>query len=175
MKHGIISAAILSGLFISPALLAETTPTGTLQIKGQIAGASCAIQSGDSDKTLQLPLVGADQFTTLDIGQVYTAASAQSTIGIVCSGYEGDSLTLSFNNDHMNEKGVIAPTGGSATGIGFQLEVNGELVNSYTSAHTIVGDSSGNYVLPITAYYHKMGEVTPGDVASTVTYTITHD
>nr|WP_283318032.1 fimbrial protein [Edwardsiella anguillarum]WHP94002.1 fimbrial protein [Edwardsiella anguillarum] len=173
MKSGIIFIAMLSGLFISSAALAAPPPAGQLRIQGEIVGASCTIQN--SDQLLQLPLVGADQFINVNPGEIYTGASAQADINIVCSGYEGETLTLSFANSNMNDKGVIAPTSGAATGVGFQLKVKDKLINSYNTQHTLIG-TDGNYVLPITAYYHKIGDtVNKGAVSSAVTYTVTHD
>ncbi|AOV96532.1 fimbrial protein [Edwardsiella hoshinae] len=175
MKNGIISVAMLSGLFISPALLAESLTAGRLQLQGEIVGASCTIQSNDTDKTLRLPPVGVDQFTDLAIGAIYTGVSAQANINIICSGYDGNTLTLGFNNANMTENGVITPTSGSATGVGFQLAIDNKLVDAYTTTHTLKGEH-GNYVLPITAYYHKTSDtVNKGPLSSAVTYTITHD
>ncbi|AGH74234.1 fimbrial protein [Edwardsiella piscicida] len=173
MNNGIISIAMLSGLFISSAVFAASSPSGQLRIQGEIVGASCTMQN--SDQLLQLPLVGADQFIDVNPGEIYTGASAQADINIVCSGYEGDTLTLSFANSNMTDKGVITPTNGAETGVGFQLKVNDTLINGYNTQHTLTG-TDGSYVLPITAYYHKVGDiVNKGPVSSAVTYTITHD
>ena len=173
MKNGIISIAMLSGLCISSAAFAVPSPSGQLRIQGEIVGASCTMQN--SDQLLQLPQVGADQFGTLEAGNIYTGASAQADINIVCSGYEGETLTLSFANSNMTNKGVITPTNGADTGVGFQLKVKDTLIDGYNTQHTLTG-TDGNYVLPITAYYHKIGDtVNKGAVSSAVTYTITHD
>lgn len=173
MKIGIISITILSGLFISSTAFSASVPSGQLRIQGEIVGASCTMQN--SDQLLQLPLVSADQFTDINPGEIYTGASAQADINILCSGYEGDTLTLSFANSNMTDKGVITPTSGATTGVGFQLKIDNTLINGYNTQHTLTG-SGGSYVLPITAYYHKIGDtVAKGTVSSAVTYTITHD
>ncbi|ATI65273.1 fimbrial protein [Edwardsiella tarda] len=173
MKNGIISIAMLSGLCISSAAFAVPSPSGQLRIQGEIVGASCTMQN--SDQLLQLPQVGADQFGTLEAGNIYTGASAQVDINIVCSDYTEGNLTLSFANSNMTDKGVIIPTRGAETGVGFQLKVKDKLIDGYNTQHTLTG-TDGNYVLPITAYYHKIsGTVSKGAVSSAVTYTITHD
>ncbi|WP_370546504.1 fimbrial protein [Edwardsiella tarda] len=176
MKHAHIAAITLSGLFVAPCALAVASPapSGQIKIHGEITGTTCRINDGDIDKTLQLPVVGADLFEPLPINSVYKSVSTQATIAITCADYEGEDITLSFNSTNMDENGVIIPSEGKGNGIGFQLAINDIMVDGYKKTYQIK-PNNGIYMLPLTAYYYKLQDVKKGTISSVVTYTVTHN
>ena len=59
MKRSIISAAVLSAVFMSAGVFAANNEEGTLTINGEIKGSSCYFDSGKDSEILQLNAVDA--------------------------------------------------------------------------------------------------------------------
>ncbi|EJR1213083.1 fimbrial protein [Salmonella enterica subsp. enterica serovar Infantis] len=175
MKRSIISAAVLSAVFMSAGAFAEDT--GTLNIIGTVVGTSCQFVSGNNSEDVVLSQVETKVFDTMSPGSVYTPITEQTThLKIYCPDIEeGKSLNITVKAPTLDAEGVIGYTlPDGAKGVGFALKYKNKAVD-HSSNNIIVGatdfDSDKIYTIPLDVYYAKQGTdaVTSGDVNATVT------
>lgn len=170
-----ISLALLTVLATSSVFAAD----GTITINGLITDKTCTINSGAKDFTVTLPTVS--QKVLANPGEVagrtpFTIKLTDCSAGTVATYFEPGS-TVDFNSGRLNN------ATGSATNVQVQLlgsnnsvipvlaaGSNGAQTNSQLVTVAAAGSTDLNYY----AEYYATGQSTPGNVATSVKYTIVY-
>lgn len=99
MKRSIISAAVLSVVFMSAGTFAADTDQGELIITGKVVGTTCKF-TGDSTATIGMNQIGADRLNALSAGGVYDGYTNKTTVPLTveCTGTEAPKITFSVLN-----------------------------------------------------------------------------
>ncbi|WP_260863333.1 fimbrial protein YehD [Citrobacter sp. Marseille-Q6884] len=177
MKRSIISAAVLSAVFMSAGAFAANSDTGILNIVGTVVGTSCQFVSGNSSEDVVLNQVETNKLNGLTAGEIYTPIKEQTKhLKIYCPDIEeGKVLNITVKAPNLDENGVIGNTlNDGAKGVGFALRYKNKAVNHSSNSIAVeVGefDSDKTYMIPLDVYYAKQSDtsVTSGDVNATVT------
>lgn len=177
MKRSIISAAMLSAVFMSAGAFAADSDTGILNIVGTVVGTSCQFVSGNSSEDVVLSQVETNKFEGLSAGDIYTPIKEQTKhLKIVCPNIEaGKSLNITVKAPNLDANGVIGNTlTDGAKGVGFVLKYKDKIVDHSSNKITVEAGEFGldkTYMIPLDVYYAKQGglSVTSGDVNATVT------
>lgn len=72
MKRSIISAAVLSAVFMSAGAFAVDTDSGILNINGKVTGTSCQFVDGATEATITLSSIPDSLFNEVDVGNDVT-------------------------------------------------------------------------------------------------------
>lgn len=177
MKRSIISAAVLSAVFMSSGAFAVEGDTGTLNIIGTVVGTSCQFKSGHTSEDVVLGQVETNKFDNQEAGFVYTGITEKTEkLVINCSDIkEGNKLSITIKAPNLDDKGVIGNTASNgAKGVGFVLKYKNAAITNSTNNIEVSFDElkdGKDYVVPLDVYYAKQGStpVTSGDVNATVT------
>lgn len=176
MKASIISATVLSAVFMSAGAFAADTDQGELIITGKVVGTTCKF-TGDSTATIGMNQIGADRLNTLSAGGVYDGYSNKTTVPLTveCTGTAAPKITFSSSQFDSNNKHITRNTA-SNNGAGFSVYYGDKQVNPDSSIN-LTKTADNKYVLDFSARYAKVGstDVTAGDVASSLTMTVVTD
>ena len=166
MKRSIISAAVLSVVFMSAGAFAADTDQGELIITGKVVGTTCKF-TGDSTATIGMNQIGADRLNALSAGGVYDGYTNKTTVPLTveCTGTEAPKITFSSSQFDSTNNGA-----------GFAVYYGNEQVNP-ESGIQLTKTADNKYVLDFSARYAKVGTgiVESGDVASSLTMTVVTD
>lgn len=167
MKRSIISAAVLSAVFMSAGAFAADTETGQLTIEGKIINSPCSFKDNDNNSTITLDDVDISRFAGLNVGDALIEEySDQATpMKIICP--KGTTLkTVSINRGEFTAAGVLRKETGSSDGVGFKLKLGknpltkdqanniGEYLSSQETAEGV------EYTLDFSAQYAR-SDATP--------------
>lgn len=99
MKRSIISAAVLSVVFMSAGAFAADTDQGELIITGKVVGTTCKF-TGDSTATIGMNQIGADRLNALSAGGVYDGYTNKTTVPLTveCTGLKHRKLLFPVLN-----------------------------------------------------------------------------
>ncbi|EMO4246574.1 fimbrial protein YehD [Citrobacter freundii] len=176
MKRSIISAAVLSVVFMSAGAFAADTDQGELIIMGKVVGTTCKF-TGDSTATIGMNQIGADRLNALSAGGVYDGYTNKTTVPLTveCTGTEAPKITFSSSQFDSTNKYITRNTA-SNNGAGFAVYYGNEQVNP-ESGIQLTKTADNKYVLDFSARYAKVGTgiVESGDVASSLTMTVVTD
>ncbi|MEB1123739.1 fimbrial protein YehD, partial [Citrobacter freundii] len=119
MKRSIISAAVLSVVFMSAGTFAADTDQGELIITGKVVGTTCKF-TGDSTATIGMNQIGADRLNALSAGGVYDGYTNKTTVPLTveCTGTEAPKITFSSSQFDSTNKYITRNTA-SNNGAGF--------------------------------------------------------
>ncbi|MBS6211796.1 MAG: fimbrial protein YehD [Proteus hauseri] len=175
MKRSIISAAVLSAVFMSAGAFAVDYDSGVLKINGKVVGTTCQFV-GSNTAEISLNEIGKDKLSDLQAGAVYTDVmnSTQIPLKIKCDPDKVPRITFSSTQFDSNN---ITYNNGTATGVGFAVYYGDstEKVNPQDGVE-LDSNSEGLYDLNFSARYARLaGEVAAGDVNSTLTLTVVTD
>ncbi|EFQ7999289.1 fimbrial protein YehD [Salmonella enterica] len=180
MKRSIISAAVLSAVFMSAGAFAADTDSGVLNINGKVTGTSCQFVDGATKATITLSSIPDSLFNEVDVGNdvTYGEGRASSPLQIKCANASNVKVFISANDVDNND--IIIPTIGFATGVGFKLFHNNKSIAKSGSEGIPLSDfpaaEEGVYKLDLAARYAKRTmAVTPGDVNATVTLKVVQE
>ncbi|EMF0715916.1 fimbrial protein YehD [Citrobacter freundii] len=185
MKRSIISAAVLSAVFMSAGAFAAVD-TGTLTIKGLVLPASCSIVNEQNSSTIILPDVSLEAINNLGLGQQLDGvsnASAATKIKFKCEGKNHPSISFNESGFDGSYKDVTKNTSNEADGIGFKIYLqnarsDGQATTPIQPGESVklAQESSGIYELDFKAYYARTKSVVAsGEVQSTITMQVSSD
>ncbi|WP_423060594.1 fimbrial protein YehD [Citrobacter portucalensis] len=184
MKRSIISAAVLSAVFMSAGAFAADE-TGTLTIKGVVLPVSCTMVSGAAEDNIVMPDVSQSALSQISVGQQLDGISnsSSSKIKFTCAG--GNHPSISFIEDGFTSqyRDITAKSSGSATGVGYKVYLQNARESGDASKAIQPGESvklkqmaSGEYELDFKAYYAKTdATVTSGEVNSVIKLQVSTD
>ncbi|EPE0972559.1 fimbrial protein YehD [Salmonella bongori] len=177
MKRSIITAAVVSSVFMSAGAFAADEDMGELKINGEVVGTSCTFE-GVNSATIELSQVGVDQLTGLNPGDIYTGyTSPEAILKVKCTNTANP--RISFNRSQFVDNTQITKNTVSNNGAGFAVFLDGtqvELDNSGNFKLDPAKFDKGVYTLNFTARYAAVENiVTPGLVESVLTMTVLTD
>lgn len=179
MKRSIISAAVLSTVFMSAGAFAADTDQGELIITGKVVGTTCKF-TGDTTATIGMNQIGADRLNNLGAGGVYEGYSNKTTVPLTveCTGDKAPKITFSSSQFDSANKYITRNTAAN-NGAGFSVYYGDDFtkqVNPDTGIELTKTDDN-KYTLNFSARYARIGAaaVTAGDVASSLTMTVVTD
>ncbi|MEG0101450.1 MAG: fimbrial protein YehD [Citrobacter sp.] len=179
MKHSIISAAVLSAVFMSAGAFSADSDQGELVITGKVVGTTCKF-TGDTTATIGMNQIGADRLNALTPGGVYDGYSNKTTVPLIveCTGSVAPKITFSSSQFDSSNKYITRNTA-SSNGAGFAVYYGNDFtkqVNPETGIQ-LTKTADNKYVLDFSARYAKVDSttVTGGDVASSLTMTVVTD
>lgn len=121
MKRSIISAAVLSAVFMSAgAFAADDTETGQLTITGKVTGAPCTFETGGESVSINMPTVPTSVFSGKSIYSTYDDA-----VGVT-----SDELKIKCNGDTAGLK-LSLISGGKITGNDKAVKSGNDTVGYY--------------------------------------------
>lgn len=186
MKRSIISAAVLSAVFMSAGAFAAETETGQLTIKGFVLPTSCTMISGADKEQIIMPDVSQSALNQLSVGQQLngiTNSSSGSKIKFKCEGNNNPSISFIEDGFTSQYRDITEKSSGNASGVGYKVYLQNERASGDASKPIQPGESvklakvvSGEYELDFKAYYAKTAnEVTSGDVNSVIKLQVSTD
>lgn len=159
MKRSIISAAVLSAVFMSAGAFAADTDSGKLNINGKVTGTSCQFVNGATEATITLSSIPDSLFSGVNVGNdvIYGEGRASTPLQIKCTDSTNVKVFISGNDVDNND--VIIPTIGSNTGVGFKLFHNNKSIAKSGSVGIPLSEfpagEDGAYKLDLAARYAK--------------------
>ncbi|HET6805702.1 MAG TPA: fimbrial protein [Frateuria sp.] len=187
MSKRLLTAALIASLGIASGAQAAQPGTGTITISGRITSASCSISvngSGNSNATVTLPTVQTTDLATAGDATGYTAvtialsgcAAGSDTPAITqVRPYFEQGPTTDLSTGYLNNKSGA----GFATNVAVMLsktaDTTGKLDLSKgpgaqgVTAANLSGNPSFTFYA---AYVAKGGAATPGNVSTSVQYTL---
>lgn len=179
MKRSIISAAVLSAVFMSAGAFAADSDQGELIITGKVVGTTCKF-TGDTTATIAMNEIGVDRLNSVSAGGIYDGYSNKTTMPLSVECDPGVTPHISFSSSQFNpgaNNTITINTASKDNGAGFAVYYNGTLIKP--DSNIDLGTSpqgDGKYNLDFTARYANLsGTVIPGDVTSSVTMTVVAD
>lgn len=184
MKRSIISAAVLSAVFMSAGAFAANE-IGTLTINGTVENSSCYFKNSDAKSTITLPNIDASRFSGLSTGATVGDEKRDddsTPMVIVCP--VGTELNTVRITGAQFTSGVLNKTSGDANGVGFNLALGDKqitdaeesnLKNELTAKETNDGIE---YTLDFKAKYARLNSdipVTSGTLSSVLTISVSAD
>ncbi|WP_333012604.1 fimbrial protein [Kluyvera sichuanensis] len=183
LKSLVVALAMVGGISSAMAALpsgasSATVQGGTVEFKGTVVDAACAVSADTADQVVQLDQVKLDTFTAKDSAAGQKKPFTIELVDCDTSTYTQASVTFNGNAAGSDEAGVLANTAGagSATGIGIQIYDNtGAALDLGTeSATTKLINGNGNTLNFSADYYQTADTVTAGSVDTTATFNITY-
>ncbi|MGI3449404.1 fimbrial protein [Citrobacter freundii] len=184
MKRSIISAAVLSAVFMSAGAFAANE-TGSLTITGTVENSSCYFKNSDAKSTITLPNIDASRFAGLSTGATVGDGKMDddsTPMVIVCP--VGTELNTVRITGAQFTSGVLNKTAGDANGVGFNLALGDKqitdaeesnLKDKLTSRTT---EDGVEYTLDFKAKYARLSSdvpVTAGTLSSVLTISVSAD
>ena len=166
MKLKFISMAVFSALTLGVATSASAAPAtvngGTVQFKGEVVNAACAVNANSFDQTVQLGQVRTEKLKA--------DGDKSAAVGFNIELSDCDTTVATKNN-------VLALQGsasGTATNVGVQvLDHTGSAVtfdgNTPTASYTL---SDGTNKIPFQALYIATGQSTAGTANADATFKV---
>ncbi|NTZ49157.1 fimbrial protein YehD [Citrobacter gillenii] len=179
MKRSIISAAVLSVVFMSAGVFAADTDQGELIITGKVVGTTCKF-TGDSTATIGMNQIGTDRLNALTAGGVYDGYSNKTTVplSVECTGNTAPKITFSSSQFDSANKYITRNTAAN-NGAGFSVYYGDDFTKPVNPEEgiTLTKTADNKYTLNFSARYAKIGTaaVSAGDVASSLTMTVVTD
>lgn len=178
MKRSIISAAVLSAVFMSAGAFAAGEE-GTLIINGEVTGSSCYFDGGKDSKTLQLKTVDASLFANKTVGEEVEGNATKTTnMKIICPG-STQLKSINITNVTFGDNGIIIPTDGADTNVGFKLKMDGKHIDNtgivdIASLNKTLTSSGEIYDLNFDADYSRLNldPVKNGQLSATVIFSV---
>ncbi|EAR5801853.1 fimbrial protein YehD [Salmonella enterica] len=177
MKRSIITATVLSAVFMSAGAFAADEDMGELIINGKVVGTSCTFEGANS-ATIELSQVGVDRFADLNPGDIYTGyTSPEAILKVKCSNTANP--RISFNRNQFVDNMQITKNNATNNGAGFAVYLDGTQVKPDEEGNYTLNSSkfeNGVYTLNFSARYAAVeNTVTPGSVESVLTMTVLTD
>lgn len=187
MKRSIISAAVLSAVFMSAGAFAAGEE-GTLTIEGTIINSSCHFADNMNSSVITLPEIDASRFSGLSAGAVVgTEVSDSTPMKIICPA--GTKLnTIRISNGEFTTEGVLKNTKevngevDASKGVGVKLKLGNKSITNdqETNVKDIItatkdDSSGGGYTLGFSAQYARLNTATPvvaGEISSVLTISV---
>lgn len=180
MKRSIISAAVLSVVFMSAGAFAADTETGQLTITGKVTGAPCTFETGGDSVSINMPTVPTSVFSALSIYSTYNDAVGVTSdvLKIKCTG-DTAGLKLSLISGGKITGNDKAVKSGNNT-VGYYLYLGAETTELDVSKPLNISKyetTKGNYSIPFSAKYLKLtsDDVVAGDVISNLVLRVSED
>ncbi|MEX9253265.1 fimbrial protein YehD [Pseudenterobacter timonensis] len=181
MKRSIVTAAVLSALFVSAGAFAadsEGAAEGELIITGKVVGTTCKFIDGNK-AIIDMNEIGKDVLNRLSPGQAYTAYKNDTItpLKVKCDNNEAPTITFSTSQfDSVNKK--VTRNTASQNGVGFVVLYDGNEIDPETGLK-LTGNDKGEYTLNFSAQYARLAplntDVEQGPVASSLTLTVVTD
>lgn len=179
MKRSIISAAVLSAVFMSAGVFAANNEEGTLTINGEIKGSSCYFDSGKDSEILQLNAVDASLFANKAVGEEVEGNAQKATnMKIICPG-NSKLTSINITNVVFGDGGIIKPSTGADTNVGFKLKMDEKHIDKtgvidISSLNKTLGGEGEIYTLNFDADYSRLNlnPVKNGQLSATVTFSV---
>lgn len=185
MKRSIISAAVLSAVFMSAGAYSANTETGQLTITGVVLPVSCSMVSGAEQDKIIMPDVSQSALSQIGVGQQLEGItnSSSSKIKFVCEGNNHPSISFVEDGFTRQYRDITEKASGSAKGVGYKVYLQNARESGDASKPIIPGESvklkqvaTGEYELDFKAYYARTGdEVSSGDVNSVIKLQVSTD
>lgn len=163
MKHSIISAAVLSAVFMSAGAFAAGVEEGTLTITGMVSGTTCKFLDTANTATITLDDIPSTILTPLAAGQDtgYGENEADKNLILECS--SSDNVKIKVDGSAFDYNSVIENKGKGPTEVGFKLFHKNVLITKdgqdefKLSDLERLGSTEGNtqYGLRLSARYAK--------------------
>ena len=180
MKRSIISAAVLSAVFMSAGAFAADTETGQLTITGKVTGAPCTFETGGDSVSINMPTVPTSVFSALSIYSTYNDAVGvtSNVLKIKCSG-DSSKIKLSLISGGKIPGNDKAIKSGNET-VGYYLYLGSEATELDVSKPLDISNyknDAGDYSIPFSAKYLKLtsNDVAAGDVISNLVLRVSED
>jgi type 1 fimbria pilin len=145
----------------------------TLNGGSQITLSACTVNTASQNMTVTLPTIATRALASVGA----TAGRTPFSIGLTCPGTGANVyITMATTNAQSGATGVVAPT----TGTGYAANVGVQVLNGQQTAITFgtaqsVGVSASSMTIPYYAqYYETASPVSSGNVAATVTFTLSY-
>lgn len=121
MKRSIISAAVVTGLFMSGGVFAAGVEEGTLTITGAVAGTACKFLDTANTATIKLDDIPATMLTPLTAGQDtgYGENEADKSLILECN--SSDDVKIKVDGSAFDYNSVIENKGTGPKAVGFKL------------------------------------------------------
>ncbi|HAU3144628.1 TPA: fimbrial protein YehD [Salmonella enterica subsp. salamae] len=175
MKRSLISASVLSAVFMSAGVFAAEYDSGVLNINGKVVGTTCQFVDTNTAE-IRLNEIGADKVSSLDPGQIYDAVTNQTQVPLKIKCQPGVTPRITFSSTQFDSNDITY-NNGSAKGVGFAVYY-GNTDNQIDPQTGVIlePNSEGEYDLTFLARYARLeGSVASGDVSSTLTLTVVTD
>lgn len=180
MKRSLVTAAVLSALFVSAGAFADEFESGKLIINGEVVGSTCKFID-NNEAIIQMNPVSSTSISETQEWQAYEGYENQTImpLKINCANLpDGHAPYLTVSKTQFLDGKDITINTADAQGVGFSVTVNSAEIKPSVSDRIPLEkvDSDGNYLLNFSAKYaHTTGTVTPGKVASSLTLTVVTD
>lgn len=171
----VAGVSLMAGMSAANAASTTTVSGGTVQFKGQVVDAACAVSSDSVD---QVVIMG--QARTARLTTVGEAAGQKQAFTIKledCDSTVSQNAAVMFNGQgDANQDGVLANTAGAGAAKNVALQLYGPdgniLAMGETSSTITLID--GENIIPLSVDYIATGEVTPGNVEATATFNMVY-
>jgi type 1 fimbria pilin len=143
-----------------------------INLAGSLTFTAPACQVSTASVTVNLPTVTNQAFTGVDS----VAGTTPFQIGLTCSSGATVSITMDTATPVAGKPGVIAPSSGSAGGVGVQvLDSSGVTPVQFGVAQTIGATPDGALSVSYFARYYQTGSaVSAGLLGATATFTLSY-
>jgi P pilus assembly protein, pilin FimA len=183
MKRSIISAAVLSIVFMSTGAFAADE-TGTLTINGHVDNSSCYFKDKNNNSTIELPTIDASRFANLSTGGTVGDVKHDSSTPMIIVCPANTTLKTVRITGASFTSGVLNKTSGDAEGVGFNLTLGSKQITDVEESDlsgelTPKKTSDGvEYTLDFGAKYARLDTsvpVTAGNLSSVLTISVSAD
>lgn len=143
-----------------------------INLANRVTFTAPACQVSTTNVTVTLPAVTSQAFSGVDS----VTGTRQFQIGLTCSSGAIVRITLDTATPVMNKAGVIAPSSGSASGVGVRLlDSSGVTPVNFGVAKTIGATPDGALSVNYFAqYYQTASTVSAGQLNATATFTLSY-
>ncbi|MDR9889152.1 fimbrial protein YehD [Pseudenterobacter timonensis] len=182
MKRSLVTAAVLSALFVSAGAFAAdsdyNTDYGVLNIKGEVKGTTCKFRNNNAESTITMKEVGTDVLSNVSAGTAYKGYTNRTTTPLKLQCEAGKTPRIYFSPSQFedaNESRTLNTA--SSNGVGFLVMYENEPFNPEDGIELTPNDN-GIYELNFTAQYARLksaSAVSSGEVASSLTLTVVTD
>lgn len=176
MKRSLVTAAVLSALFVSAGAFAAEFDSGELIITGKVAGTSCKFLDTQS-ATIDMNPVGLDVLQNVESGASYNNYQNRTTMPLKIKCSEGTAPRLTFSDSQFDgtDKSITLNKG-TAPGVGFKVYLDNTEIKGNTDI-PLTASKDGIYTLNFVAKYAVINKqiLNTGTVESALTLTVVSD
>lgn len=182
MKRSLVTAAVLSALFVSAGAFAAdsdyNTDYGVLNIKGEVKGTTCKFSNNNFESTIIMNQIGTDVFNNIAAGNAYSGYTNQTTtpLKLKCDPNKKPHIYFSSSQFEDANESITLNTA-TNNGVGFLVMYNGESFSPKDGIE-LSQEQDGTYELHFSAQYARLksaSAVSSGEVASSLTLTVVTD
>lgn len=182
MKRTLISSAIIASALFSGIASAVTVNGGSLEFKGELVNASCAVDTSSANQTINMGQIRTGSFTSVGstTGPVpFEIRLTGCDTAVIGGATTPPTVKVGFTGvvDSTNANALSVTGTGAAKGIGLQiLDRSGTAVPFDGTATTELDVVAGNMSIPFNArYISTLAAVVAGSANANATFYLTYE